>query len=63
MMRIIYALKAFILQDHFPMTPEEKAGIRRLCHFFLTLYVVPWFTADYAAEAAVQDLKLLQRLY
>ena len=63
MMRIIYAMKALILEAIFPATAEEKAGIHRLCHFFLTMYPVPWFTADDAAEAALQDWKLLQRLY
>lgn len=62
-MRIIYAMKAVILEGVFPAMPEEKAGIRRLCRFFLMLYAVPWFTADDAAEAALQDLKLLKRLY
>ena len=63
MMRIIYALKAVILERLFPMSEDQKAGIRKLCHFFLTLYAVPWFTADDAAEAAVQDWKLFQRLH
>ena len=63
MMRIIYVLKAVILEDAFPASAEDKAKLRQLAHFFLTIYAVPWFTADDAAEAAVQDLKLLKRLH
>ena len=63
MMRIIYAFKAIILENVFPATAEEKSNLRQLAHFFLTLYAVPWFTAENAAEAALQDVKLLKRLH
>ena len=61
MQRIIYAFKIMLLQKHFPMTEEMKEGMQILCHFYLHLYSLPWFTANFAAEAAFQDLQFLER--
>ena len=61
MQRIIYAFKITILGDAFPLTEEERGGIQSLCHFFLHLYALPWYTADFAAEAAFQDLQFYNR--
>ena len=63
MPRIIYAFKIALLRDSFEMSEEDRKGILSLCHFFLHLYAVPWFKADYAAEAAVQDLQFLKRAH
>ena len=63
MMRIIYAQKILELRDVFPMDKDTRDGVWILVHFFLTLYAVPWFTADFATEAAFQDLQFFQRLH
>ena len=59
--RIIYAFKIMLLHKHFPMDEAVKEGVRLLCHFYLHLYSLPWFTANFAAEAAFQDLRFLER--
>ena len=61
--RIIYAFKIALLRDSFPMSEEDRKQIISLCRFFLHLYAVPWFKADYATEAAFQDLQFLKRAH
>ena len=63
MMPIIYACKILALRGIFPMDEDVARKVWTLVHFFLMLYVTPWFTANFAAEAAVQDLTFFKRLH
>ena len=62
MMRIIYAFKILLLAKDFGLTRQQRTKVESMCHFFLHLYAVPWFTANFAADAAFYDLQLFKRL-
>ena len=61
MMRIIYAFKMLLLAKDFGLTRQQRLQVEKMCHFFLNIYGVPWFTANFAADAAFYDLQLFKR--
>ena len=60
-MRIIYGFKMLLLWEEFGLSPEQVHALKRMLHFFLHLYPVPWFTAHFASNAAFHDLRLFKR--
>ncbi|OAF71800.1 SH3 domain-binding protein 5-like protein [Intoshia linei] len=51
-----------MFRKKFHMDNEILTGIRELCIFFSTIYVIQWFNCIYAAEAALSDLQLYKNL-
>ena len=67
MAKAIYALKIELLftvnKTIFNLTARELQGIQRLNRFIIRVYLQSWFSCRLTADAPVNDILLIQRLY
>lgn len=66
MAKALYTLKIELLhkgnEKQIKLTARELASIQRFNRFVIHIYLESWFTCNSVTEAAVNDLKILERL-
>jgi len=62
MAKVIYTIKMWIFRSQFKTKPSEERGIRDVATFSVIVYLEAWMMAPLAAEAPLNDFKLMEQL-
>ena len=62
MAKVIYTIKMWIFRSQFKKKPSEERGIRDVATFSVIIHLKAWMTAPLAAEAPLNDFKLMEQL-
>ena len=62
MAKVIYSLKILLFRENFPLTEDEKDGLRIVCIFIVTFYIKNWFTCASRFLSPWNDFQLIKQL-
>jgi hypothetical protein len=62
MAKVIYAIKIWLFRSQFNMTASEEQGIRDFATFSVVVHLRAWISAPDAAEAPLNDFRLMRQL-
>jgi len=63
MAKAIHCLKIYMFGNEFELIINEKAELRDICIFIVTVYIETWFKAPSATAAPYRNLIFIQKLY
>ena len=62
MSKAIYALKIWIFQDQFALSPTEIEGLNQVSLFITKIYIFHWYTTPSPISAPTNDLALIIKI-